>query len=104
MHHCGQVAECRNSEKRATRSSFATGTDLMLFSGLRGCINSCARIRSSEVGTALAVEGAPQLGSEVLELLRVQAQAEGQRHLAQDRLDLVQRLLAEVLGHQELGL
>ena len=42
---------CRNSEERATRSSFTTGTDLMLFSEHPSCINSCAHIRSPEISS-----------------------------------------------------
>ena len=51
-----------------------------------------------------ALEGALALGAEALELRRVEPHAEGQAHLGEDRLDLVERLLAEVLGLEELGL
>src|SRR5688572_18136211 len=52
----------------------------------------------------LRLVGALVLRAQALELLGVEAHAERQPHLAQDRLDLVQRLLAEVLRLQQLGL
>src|SRR5262245_2200713 len=48
--------------------------------------------------------GAFVLGAQPLELFGVEPHAEGEAHLAQDRLDLVERLLAEVLGLEQLGL
>src|SRR5439155_18805083 len=53
---------------------------------------------------ALALVRALVLGAQALELLGVEAHAEREAHLAEDRLDLVERLLAEVLRLQELGL
>src|SRR5437879_8795952 len=52
----------------------------------------------------LALVRALVLGAQALELLGVEAHAEREAHLAEDRLDLVERLLAEVLRLQELGL
>jgi competence protein ComEC len=52
----------------------------------------------------LAVEGALVLGAQPLQLLRIETDAQGEPHLPQDRLDLVEGLLAEVLGLQQLRL
>src|SRR5213594_1111486 len=52
----------------------------------------------------LALVGALELGAQALELLGVEPHAEREAHLAENRLDLVERLLAEVLRLQQLGL
>src|SRR5437899_25558 len=52
----------------------------------------------------LCLVGALVLRAQPFERLRVEAQPEREAHLAQDRLDLVQRFLAEVLGLQQLRL
>src|SRR5439155_2345447 len=52
----------------------------------------------------LALEDALMLRAQAVQLLGIEPHAERQPHLAQDGLDLVQRLLAEVLGLEQLGL
>src|SRR4029453_576911 len=53
---------------------------------------------------ASGLDGALGEGTQPLQLLRIVTHAEGEPHLSQDGLDLVQRLLAEVLGLQQLRL
>lgn len=53
---------------------------------------------------ALALDRALVLGAQALQLLGIERHAEGEPHLSQDGLDLVQRLLAEVLGLEQLRL
>src|SRR5438094_10269152 len=62
------------------------------------------RSMAKYIGTALPVEGALELRAEPLKLLRVEPHPEAEPHLAQDRLDLVERLLAEVLRLQQVHL
>src|SRR3989441_4145259 len=63
-----------------------------------------SRMGAKPPSDALALVRALVLGAQALELLGVEAHAEREAHLAEDRLDLVERLLAEVLRLQELGL
>src|SRR5438046_989587 len=75
--------------------------------GLARAIESWGRSRRGRRGPpseVLALVRALVLGAQALELLGVEAHAEREAHLAEDRLDLIQRLLAEVLRLQELGL
>src|SRR5437016_816298 len=75
--------------------------------GLARAIESWGRSRRGRRGPpseVLALVRALVLGAQALELLGVEAHAEREAHLAEDRLDLVERLLAEVLRLQELGL
>src|SRR2546426_12580541 len=70
--------------------------------GGRGPLRS--RMGAKPPSDALALVRPLVLGAQALELLGVEAHAEREAHLAEDRLDLVERLLAEVLRLQELGL
>src|ERR1700687_6207155 len=49
------------------------------------------------------LDGALVVGAEAFQLLGIETDAEGQSHLSQDGLDLVERLLAEVLGLEQIG-
>src|SRR5216110_1918642 len=60
--------------------------------------------RSEAPSDKLALVRALVLGAQALELLGVETHAQREAHLAEDRLDLVERLLAEVLRLQQLGL
>jgi competence protein ComEC len=51
-----------------------------------------------------APEGALVVRAQPLQLLGIETHTEGEPHLSQDRLDLVQRFLAEVLGLEQLRL
>src|SRR5207245_10408769 len=55
-------------------------------------------------GAALRLTRAFVLSAQPLKLLRVEARVEREAHLPEDRLDLVERLLAEVLRLEQLGL
>src|SRR6266849_6617797 len=55
-------------------------------------------------GVGLALEAALVLRAQPLQLLGIETHAQGEPHLSQDGLDLVQRLLAEVLGLEQLRL
>src|SRR6266511_1750599 len=59
---------------------------------------------ASGASAALARDGGRVVGAEALQLFGIKTHAEGEPHPSQDGLDLVQRLLAEVLGLEELGL
>src|SRR5262245_15102558 len=68
-------------------------------------VRSAARSRRRRAAAPrLRLVRALVLVAEPLQLLAVQAHAQVQAHLAEDRLDLVERLLAEVLGLEQLRL
>src|SRR5262249_59210513 len=52
----------------------------------------------------LALEAALVLRAQPIQLLGIETHPQGESHLSQDGLDLVQRLLAEVLGLEQLRL
>src|SRR5258705_11236176 len=52
---------------------------------------------------ASGLDGALVVGAEAFQLLGIETDAEGQSHRSEDGLDLVERLLAEVLGLEQIG-
>src|SRR5712691_9692689 len=61
------------------------------------------RLRNG-IRDALGLVGALELRAQAVELFRIEPHAEREPHLAEDGLDLVQRLLAEVLRLEQLRL
>src|SRR5207244_3690333 len=94
----------RVSDPAAKATSASPPSAVALLPRRRSTGSRPASPASERASSSLSLVSPFVLRAEPFQLLRVQAHAERQAHLAQDRLDLVQRLLAEVLGLLELGL
>src|SRR5437879_12520814 len=68
------------------------------------CVPLEREILSRQLRARYASPRALVLSAQPFKLLRVEARVEREAHLPEDRLDLVERLLAEVLGLEQLGL
>src|SRR5256885_14993348 len=68
------------------------------------CVPLEREILSRQLRARYASPRALVLSAQPLKLLRVEARVEREAHLPEDRLDLVERLLAEVLRLEQLGL